>query len=191
MNPAPSSFFGQAQLALLRLLSIALGLIDRLFNVSWGEKLLERMSRHWQARLEEINRTLADLQAEQDRLQMQTEALAIHAATVYLAGRNLTQDGLRFDPALPRDEEVLDASIETLVKRRLAAIDSEEVEPGHFIYHLEPDWAAIHTRLSAAADQVEPEMAEWFREGMRLAAEALPAQEGTQNPPIASNPHQE
>jgi hypothetical protein len=190
MNPAPFSFSSQAQLALLRLLSIALGFIDRLFNVCWGERLLDRMARHWQARLKELNRTLSDLQEERYQLQQQTEALVIHAATVYLAGRNATHGELRFDPAVPRDEEVLDASIEVLVKQRLATIDSEEIEPGHFIYHLEPDWAAIHARLSAAADQAEPEMAEWFREGMRLAAEALPPHESTEIQPAASKPHQ-
>jgi hypothetical protein len=191
MNPAPASFRNQAQLALLRLLSITLGWVDRLFNVGWGEQLMRRMARHWQARLEEINKNLAVLEEEQDRLQQQTEALAILAATVYLAGRNRASGGLRFDPALPRDEEVLDASIGLLVKRRLAAIDSEEIAPGHFVYHLEPDWAAIHARLSTAAGQVEPELAEWFREGMGLAAEALPPDKRITLKPTASNPHQE
>jgi len=191
MNPAPFSFYNQAQLALLRLLSITLGLVDRLFNVSWGERLLARMARHWQSRLETINQNLADLQAEQDRLQGQTEALAIHAATVYLAGRKRAYGELRFDPALPRDEELLDASIALLVKRRLATIDSEETEPGHFVYQLEPDWAAIYARLSAAAIQAEPEVAEWFRESMKSAAEAVPSHERLQLQSTVPNPPQE
>jgi hypothetical protein len=42
---------------------------------------------------------------------------------------------------------------------------------------LEPHWAAIRTRLSDAVDQAEPQVADWFREGLRFIDEAfLPPQ---------------
>jgi hypothetical protein len=55
----------------------------------------------------------------------------------------------------------------------LATIQSLETEPGHFVYLLDPDWPAIHRRLSAAVEQADPQTADWFLEGMRLIEEAL------------------
>lgn len=191
MNPAPFSFWDQTQLALLRLLSIILGLVDRIFNVHWGEHLLDRMVNRWQTQLEQLDRTLADLERERRRIQSQAEALSIHAATIYLGGRSLTHDELRFDPADPHDEEILDATIDLLVKQQLASVESEEIEPGHFVYHLEPDWVAIHTYLGKATDQAEPEIAEWFQEGMRFIDAALLSRTDAQTQRELSNPHQE
>jgi hypothetical protein len=180
MNPSPLSLWEQTQLTLLRFLSIFLGLLDRLFHVQWGEHLLDRMSQHWQTRLEQLDETLAHLEKERQRLRLQAEALAIHAATIYLGGRSLAREELCFDPAVPSDEEILDAAIALLVKQRLAAIESVEIEPGHFVYNLEPDWAAIHSHLGQVADQAEPETAEWLREGMRFIDESGLFRSGTQ-----------
>ena len=180
MNPSPLSLWEQTQLTLLRFLSIVLGLLDRLFHIHWGEHLLARMSNRWQKRLDQLDETLAHLEKERRRLRLQAEALAIHAATIYLGGRSLARKELRFDPVLPGDEEILDASIALLVKQQLAAIESEEIEPGHFVYHLEPDWAAIYNHLGKVADQAEPETAEWLREGMRFIADNGLLQSGTQ-----------
>jgi hypothetical protein len=96
------------------------------------------------------------------------EAMAIHTAMIYLTGRNQTRHELRFDPADPREEQLLDACIDTLVKDQLATIETEEVRSGHYIYALEPDWAAIRARLASAADCAEPELADWLREGIRF-----------------------
>lgn len=173
MNPAPLSFWDRTQLTILRLLSVSLAWVDLILNVHWGERLLDRLSHRWRSRLDLLNATLADLEKERHQIQMQAEALAIQAATIYLGGRSLIYNDLRFDPAVAHDEEMLDASIDLLVKQQLATIESVETEPGHFVYYLEPDWAAIHRRLSAAVDQADPESAEWFLEGIRLIEEAL------------------
>ena len=191
MNPSPLTFWDRAQLALLRMLSIGLGLMDRLFHVQWGERALGRLSRRWESQLEQLDETLAILEQEREQLQAQSEALAIHAAAIYLAGRNLTQDKLQFDPEISRDDEILDATIDLLVKQRLASIETEEIDDGHFVYTVEPDWAAILERLHAAADQADPEVAEWFQEGIRFIDEAFLQHSeppGEQDP---NNPHQE
>ena len=191
MNPSPLTFWDRAQLALLRMLSIGLGLMDRLFHVQWGERALGRLSRRWESQLEQLDETLAILEQEREQLQAQSEALAIHAAAIYLAGRNLTQDKLQFDPELSRDDEILDATIDLLVKQRLASIETEEIDDGHFVYTVEPDWAAILERLHAAADQADPEVAEWFQEGIRFIDEAFLQHSeppGEQDP---NNSHQE
>ena len=191
MNPLPLTFWDRAQLTLLRMLSIGLGLVDRIFHVDWGERVLGRMSRKWESQLKELDATLAQLEQEREQLQSQSEALAIHAAAVYLASRNLTHDRLRFDPEISHDDEILDATIDLLVKQRLASIETEEVNDGHFVYTIEPNWAAILESLRATADQADPEVAEWFQEGIRFIEEAFlrqPEQPGRQE---LSNPHQE
>jgi hypothetical protein len=173
------------------MLSIGLGLLDRLFRVDWGERALGRLSRRWENQLEELDEILAELELEREQLQSQSEALAIHAAAVYLAGRNLSQDKLQFDPAISHDDELLDATIDLLVKQRLASIETEEIDDGRFVYTIEPDWAAIRARLCAAADQAAPEVAEWFQEGIRFIDQACAHQPGPPGEQDISNPHQE
>ena len=191
MNSTRLTFWDRAQLFLLRILSIGLGLLDRLFRIDWGERVLDRMSRRWEDQLDQLDATLAHLEQEREQIQAQSEALAIHAAAIYLAGRSLTQETLRFDPALSQDDEILDATIDLLVKQRLASIETEEVEAGRFVYTLEPDWAAILAKLRDAADQSDPEVAEWFQEGIRfIAEEFLPAVEPPGEPSL-SNSHEE
>ena len=191
MNSTRLTFWDRAQLLLLRILSISLGLLDRLFRIDWGERVLDRMSRRWEDQLDQLDATLAHLEQEREQIQAQSEALAIHAAAIYLAGRSLTQETLRFDPALSQDDEILDATIDLLVKQRLASIETEEVEAGRFVYTLEPDWAAILAKLRDAADQSDPEVAEWFQEGIRfIAEEFLPAVEPPGEPSL-SNSHEE
>ena len=191
MNPSPLSLWEQTQLTLLRFLSILLGVLDRLFHIHLGEHLLDRMSKNWETRLDQLDEALAHLEKERHRLQLQAEALAIHAAAIYLGGRSLAREELRFDPAVPRDEEILDASIALLVKQRLAAIESVEITPGHFVYTLEPDWAAIHNHLGEVADQAEAETAEWLREGMRFIDESGLFRSGTQVEPPPSTQRME
>lgn len=173
MIPDSLSFWDQIQLTLLRMLTIALGLVDALFNVHLGEHLLDRLVNRWQARLGQIEEAMTALELERERIQKQAEALAIHTAAIYLGGRILVHDQLVFDPADPREEEILDASIELLVKERLAAIETREIEPGRYVYHLEPDWAAICARLAEATAGAEPEMADWLCEGLEFIDEAI------------------
>jgi hypothetical protein len=177
VNSQSLSWWEQLQLILLRLVSVILAAVDRLFNVTWGERQVARLSGRWQARLAHLDQTLADLEMERQQLQMQTEALAIQAAAIYLAGRSLTRDELRFDPAESREEELLDATIDLLVKRRLAAIESQEIEAGRYVYRLEPDWPAIQAYLAAAAERARPESAAWFREGLNFIDTAIGSQQ--------------
>ena len=191
MNSTPLTFWDRVQLFLLRQLSIALGLLDRLFRMDWGERVLGRMSRRWEDQLDQLDETLARLEQEREQIQAQSEALAIHAAAIYLAGRSLTQERLRFDPAMSHDDEILDATIDLLVKQRLASIETEEVESGRFVYTIEPDWAAILSALRAASDQAEPEVAEWFQEGIRFIDEEFLPQVEPLGEPSPTNPNEE
>lgn len=191
MNPSPLTVWDRAQLALLRVLSIGLGLLDRLFHVDWGERALGRMSRRWENQLEKLDETLSRLEQERKDLHEQSETLAIHAAALYLATRQATEGTLRFDPAISQDDEILDATIELLVKQRLASIETKEVSAAEYVYTIEPDWAEILTRLRAAADRADPEIADWFLEGLRFIDEALLVQVELPDGQEIPNPQQE
>ena len=79
---------------------------------------------------------------------------------------------------LPKLAKALGVNQGELVKERLAAIESEQIEPGHYVYHLEPDWSAIRARLSDAAGQTDPEMADWFRQGLEFIDDAFLSEAG-------------
>jgi hypothetical protein len=164
------------------MLGAALRSVDSLLNVHWGEWLLDRLAERWQSKLTHLDEALAELELERQDLQAQTEALSIHAAVIYLGGRVLARNELRFDPADPHDEQLLDASIDLLVKSRLASIEPEEIEPGRYVYHLEPDWQALRSLLADTTVQAPPHMADWFREGLELIDEAFLSQ-------VANKPH--
>jgi len=115
---------------------------------------------------------------------MQAQALSIYAAALYLGRRRLARDELLFDPSDPRDEEVLDASIELLVKERLADIETKEIGDGQYTYRLDPDWLAIRARLSAALEQAAPESDDWLREGLKFIDEALLPEIGERAPKL-------
>ncbi|MGQ9598095.1 MAG: hypothetical protein ACUVWZ_01630 [Anaerolineae bacterium] len=167
------SFREQVLWIVYQMIAAGLEPIERLLNVRWGEHLLERLTRRWQNHLDRVEHLIQVLEQERIRLQQQTEALAIYGAAIYLGSRSLIQNELRIDPANPREAEILDASVEVLVKRQLAAVSIEESREGRPVYHLEPDWTAIRARLSEAAKQGESQMAEWFREGVQLIDETF------------------
>ena len=173
MSSRLPSVWGRLEMRLIRLLSISLAMVDSVFRVHWGERLLTRWTDHWQERLSGLEEEVARLEAERDQVQSQARALALNAAAIYLGGRSLIHGELRFDPADPHEEEILDATVNLLVNSRLAAIEDREVEPGHHIYYLEPDWAAIHTRLAEAMETAEPQAAELYREGLTFIEETL------------------
>jgi hypothetical protein len=173
MGPKSLSFWHRLQYHLLLGLAGGLATFDSLLRVDWGQRLLDRVARRWQLRLDDLDETLARLEEERGQIENQARALAIQAAAIYLGGRSLAQGELRFDPADAQDEELLDATIDLLVKERLVAIEPEEIRPGHYIYHLEPDWPAIGQRLAAAAEQAEPETADWLRQGWTFIDETF------------------
>lgn len=163
-----ASFRDRMELRMLRLLSISLAVMDRALGVRWGERLLARLAARWQARLAQIDADLAALEEEREMVQLQAEGLALYTAITYLASRQLARGELCFDSSDPDDEEILEANIDLLVKDRLASVDVQEIEPGHYLYHLEPDWAKIQARLEEAARHTGPETADWLRDGSRL-----------------------
>lgn len=173
MRPMTLSFWDRVQLRMLRLLSILLGIVDEVFHVQWGERVLSKMAARWQLQLARLDQALEDLAKERRNTDIQAHALSMYAAALYLGRRRLARGELLFDPSDPRDEEVLDASIELLVKERLADIETQEIGDGQYTYRLEPDWLAIRACLAAALDQADPESDDWLRDGLAFIDDAL------------------
>jgi hypothetical protein len=63
VTPIRLSFWDRAQLRLLRLQSLWLGLMDALFHVQWGERLLSRMAARWQSQLAQLREGLEFIDA--------------------------------------------------------------------------------------------------------------------------------
>jgi hypothetical protein len=173
MKLVPASTLDRLELALLRLLSLGLGVLDTTLGVSWGERLLERLASRWQARLVQLDRALAELHVQREQVGSQAEALAIQVAAIYLGQRHVARGELCFDPADPHDDEILDATIEVLVKEQLAAIETQPVGQQQYLYRLEPDWQAIRLRLTRAMEGAQPEIAACFEEGVAFIDESF------------------
>lgn len=187
MNPIHLSFWDRVQLRLLRVLSLVLGIVDALFHVRWGERALSRLAARWQSQLAQLDQALEELAQERRDTDIRAQALSIYAAVLYLGRRRLARGELTFDPSEPRDEDLLDATIELLVKEHLATIETVEVEPERYTYTLEPDWLAIRAHLAAALECFKAEDSDWLREGLEFIDAALLPGPGERVP----NPYQE
>jgi hypothetical protein len=153
-----------------RILLASLVIIDRLFGTSFVERELARRKAtiaRYEARLAEISEQLLKL----DGL---LEAANLQLCLLYLRQRELLSPKcwLYFDTANPQEDQGLDLLIHHLVKPRLAAIEMQEassrgsargVEKNHYIYRLEPDWAAIGDFLSRREADLQPEIADWLK----------------------------
>ena len=146
-----------------RFLFLALAVVDRLFGTRLVQRELDRRREHlavYQARM-------ADIQQEIDLLGERLEGLHLQLCLLYLRHRHMVDvdDWLRFESG-GSDESGLDLLIEHLVKPRLAAIEMQEMVPGHHIYHLCPDWEAIAAAIGDALEMLEPETLAWLHQRM-------------------------
>lgn len=144
-----------------RILFLGLSIVDRLFGTRWVQRELERRRQ----RLAEYQARMANIQQEIDQLQVRLEGLHLQLCLLYLRHRHMTglEDWLRFESG-GSDEPGLEILIEHLVKPRLAAIEVQEIAPGHHVYHLRPDWKAIATAVGDALKMLEPETLTWLRQ---------------------------
>jgi len=135
-------------------------IVDRLFATNFVERVVARRKAkvaRYEARLAEISEQLVKL----ERL---LETANLQLCLLYLRQRKLLwpHRWLHFDTGNPQEDKGLDLLIDHLVKPRLAAIEVREVEKGHYIYQLGPDWAAISAFLAQREADLQPEIAEWL-----------------------------
>ena len=152
-----------------KILLAGLGIIDRLFATDFLEREVARRK----ANIARSEARLAEISEQLLRLGGLLEAANLQLCLLYLRQRNLLspQRWLYFDSANPAEEQGLDLLINHLVKPRLAAIEMQEassrgsargVEKNHYIYKLEPYWAAIGAFLAQQEADLQPEIVDWL-----------------------------
>ena len=152
-----------------KILLASLGIVDRLFATDFLEREVARRK----ANIARSEARLAEISEQLLRLGGLLEAANLQLCLLYLRQRNLLspQRWLYFDSANPAEEQGLDLLINHLVKPRLAAIEMQEassrgsargVEKNHYIYKLEPYWAAIGAFLAQQEADLQPEIVDWL-----------------------------
>ena len=143
-----------------KILFTALILVDRLFGTRLAEKELSRR----EARVAGYRSQMMELEQQLTSLEGLLEALSLRLCLLYLQERSLLlpERWLSFDPNDPEEDRGLDLIIEHLVKPRLAAVEMDKVEEGHYVYHVKPDWTAIRLLLAEQQIDLEAEMEGWL-----------------------------
>jgi len=154
-----------------------LGVIDRLCATDFLEREVARRK----AKVARSGARLAEISEQLVKLGGLLEAANLQLCLLYLRQRELLSPHrwLYFDPTNPQEDQGLDLLIQHLVKPRLAAIEMQEassrgvsteldevsargVEKDHYIYRLEPDWAAIDAFLAQREADLQPDIADWL-----------------------------
>ncbi|TEU12823.1 MAG: hypothetical protein E3J21_20160 [Anaerolineales bacterium] len=145
-----------------RILFTALILVDHLL----GTHLVEKELAHREAKVARYRAQMTELEKQLTRLEGLLGAINMRLCLLYLRERSLLlpERWLSFDPDDPEEDRGLDLVIEHLVKPRLATIEMDKVEEGHHVYHLQPDWAAIHAFFAEQQADLEPDMRGWLSE---------------------------
>jgi len=148
-----------------KILLVSLIIIDHLFATNLVEREIARRKAkvaRYEARLAQITKQLVELEGL-------LEAANVQLCLLYLRQRELLSPHrwLHFDTGNPQEDKGLDLLIDHLVKPRLAAIEVQEassrgVEKDHYVYQLDPDWAAISAFLSEWQADLQPEIADWL-----------------------------
>jgi hypothetical protein len=143
-----------------RILFTALILVDHLLGTHLVEKELARR----EAKVARYRAQMTELEKQLTGLEGLLGAINLRLCLLYLQERNLLspERWLSFDPNNLEEDRGLDLIIEHLVKPRLATIEMNKVEEGHYVYQLQPDWAAIRAFFAEQQADLEPDMEEWL-----------------------------
>jgi hypothetical protein len=145
-----------------RILFTALVLVDRLLGTHLVEKELSRR----EAKVARYRARMMELEEQLTKLEDLLEAINLRLGLLYLRERSLLspERWLSFDPNDPEEDRGLDLLVEHLVKPHLATIETDQVEEGHYVYHLQPDWVAIRAFFAEQQADLEPEIEGWLSE---------------------------
>jgi hypothetical protein len=143
-----------------RILFTALILVDHLLGTNLAKKELSRR----EAKVARYRAQMTDLEKQLTRLEGLLEAINLRLCLLYLQERSLLlpERWLSFDANDPEEDTGLNLLIEHLVKPRLATIEMDKVEEGHYLYHVQPDWAAIRAFFAEQQADLEPDMKRWL-----------------------------
>ncbi len=143
-----------------KILFTTLILVDHLLGTNLVEKELARR----EAKVARYRARMTELEKQLIRLEGLLEAINLRLCLLYLRERSLLspERWLSFDPNDPDEDKGLDLLIEHLVKPRLATIEMDKVEEGHYVYHLQPNWAAIRAFFAEQQAELESSMEGWL-----------------------------
>lgn len=132
-----------------------------------GTRLSERILTHYDTQVAQLRQQLADIETQRAQLEASREALAISMCAVLLAAfERSPAGGILFEPGAEH-EDVLQASINVLVKPGLATIHEHPRPEGQLAYELFPRWAEVGARLARLHEQIKaPDIAAHVRHAM-------------------------
>ena len=145
-----------------KILFTALVLVDHLL----GTHLVERELARREAKVARYRAHMMELERELTKLEDLLGAINLRLCLLYLRERSLLspERWLSFDPNNPEEDRGLELIIEHLVKPRLATIEMDKVEEGHYVYQLQPDWAAIRAFFAEQQADLELDIEGWLSE---------------------------
>ena len=137
-----------------------------LFDHLWGTHLAEKELSRRGAKVARYRAQMTELEKQLTRLEGLLGAINLRLCLLYLRERSLLspERWLSFDSNDPEEDRGLGLVIEHLVKPRLATVETDQVEEGHYIYHLQPDWASIRAFFAEQQADLEPDMRGWLSE---------------------------
>lgn len=146
-----------------KVLAILAALSDHVLGTHLGQQLLAR----YDARIAQLERELADIEAARARLDVAAEALTLATCAVVLSSFEPSPEGgILFEPG-EEQETLLQTSINWMVKPGLASIREQARPGGQFAYELLPRWEAICAYLSELAERLEPQLAAHVRQNIQ------------------------
>jgi hypothetical protein len=134
---------------------------DRLLGTHLIDQEMARLQHH----LEAFEDQTTTLRKQMEDLNQLLHAVQVQLCVLYLRQRYMLrpETWLRFAPADSADEERdLDLLIGRLVRHGLSTIMTEPVGGNTYVYHLQPDWAAIADLLGGWRDSQDPATAAWL-----------------------------
>jgi hypothetical protein len=145
-----------------KILFTALILVDHLL----GTRLVEKELGRREAKIARYKARMTELEKQLTSLEGMLGAINLRLCLLYLRERSLLlpEQWLSFDPNDPEEDRSLGLLIEHLVKPRLATIEMDKVGEGHYVYHLQPDWAAIRVFFAEQQADLEPGVKGWLSE---------------------------
>jgi hypothetical protein len=130
-----------------------------------GTRLIDREKARLQRHLEVFEDRATALREQMEDLSRLLHVVQVQLCVLYLRQRHMLrpETWLRFAPAESASEERdLDLLIGRLVKYGLSTITTEKVGKDTYVYHLQPDWAAIVDLLGGWRESQDPATIAWL-----------------------------
>ena len=140
---------------------VVFAITDRLL----GTHLIDREKARLQHHLEVFEDRTTALREQMEDLNQLLHVVQVQLCVLYLRQRHMLRPEawLRFAPAESTNEERdLDLLIGRMVRYGLSAVMTEKAGERTYVYHLQPDWAAIVDLLGGLRESQDPATTAWL-----------------------------